>query len=88
MNTKWILSLAGLLGAVGTIYTFGDDVFYFQAEANAHIEEYQQDKCVSIGRRLNDAYALRDQYGFRGEPVPQWLSQQIAEFEQYIRAYC
>lgn len=83
----WIISLAAFLTACGTIYASPvRPVLLF--EFQAHAAEFQADKCISKIRQRNNAYARRDDYLRHGDPVPNWLEQQIAELEQYIHTYC
>ena len=84
---NWIISVAAILTACGTIYASPvRPVLFF--EFQAHAAEFQGDKCISKREQLNNAYARRDDYTFGGTQIPPWLRQQIAELEQYIAVNC
>lgn len=85
--TKPIVAISVFLGAL-TAISVSPYRLAFKSELDAVAAMVQEDRCVSKQMRLNDAYARRDDYDNRGEPVPLWLNQQIAELEVYIGTYC
>lgn len=84
---KKIGAVSAILIALGAI-SLSPYRLAFKSELDAVAAMVQEDRCVSMQMRLNDAYHRRDDYINRGESTPPWLNQQIAELEVYIRTYC
>lgn len=85
--TKKILLATAIFGALGTI-SLSPYRLAFKFEMDAVAAQVQTIECRSIQVRLNDAYILRDRFSNSGEPVPQWLKNQIADYEIYLSQYC
>ncbi len=83
--TKRIVAASVILAAVSGI-SLSPYRLAFKYEMDAVAAMVQEDRCVSMQMRLNDAYARRDDYG--DNPIPEWLQLQIAELEVYIKTYC
>lgn len=81
---KWILSIAALFGAIGTIYAFADDVLYFQSEANIHLTQDSRRICHEDGALL---IVLEAQYP-PGSNIPPHVAQRMAELRESVARHC
>tara|TARA_R110000772_G_C13310276_1_gene440174 strand:- start:19124 stop:19384 length:261 start_codon:yes stop_codon:yes gene_type:complete len=85
--TKKIGVVATILAALSAI-SLSPYRFALKSEMDAVAAQVQTLECRDMQYQLNDAYARRDSYIQRGEVIPQWLQQQIADYEVYIRQFC
>ena len=79
--------VAAIFAALGTI-SLSPYRLAFKYEMDAVAASVQTIECRAITVRLNDAYILRDRYAYEGQEVPQWLKDQIADYEVYISQFC
>ncbi len=85
--TKKIVAVSVVLGAVSAI-SLSPYRLAFKYEMDAVAASVQTIECRAIQVRLNDSYMLRQGFIDKKEPIPQWLKDQIADYEIYIKMNC
>ena len=83
--TKWILSLAGLLTACGSIYAFADDILYTQAEADFHLAQDSERICKEDRAELID---LQRYIATLQPPIPPYLDDAVSDLIESVNYHC